>query len=58
MQCDKCVLTVACMQCLFLKAVVWNWYVYWVQSVDKNIVGKIIEIKDGLLWKHVTYGQG
>jgi len=50
-------LTVACRQYLFLKAVVWNWYVRWVQPVDRHIVGKVIEIKGGVLWKHVTYGH-
>jgi len=51
-------LTVARRQYLFLKAVVWNWYVHRVQPVDRNIVGKVIEVEDGVLWKHVTYGQG
>jgi hypothetical protein len=43
---------------MFLKAVVWYWYGHYVKLVERNMVGKVLEIKDALLWRHVTYGQG
>ena len=44
-----------CRQDLFWKAVVWDWYVHWVQPLDRNVVGKVLEIKDAVLWSHVMY---
>jgi hypothetical protein len=40
-----------------LTAVVWYWYVHCIKPVDRNVVGKVIEIKDAVLWSMLHVGR-
>lgn len=33
-------------------------YGHWIKPEDRNMVGKVLEIKDTVLLRCVTYGQG
>jgi hypothetical protein len=51
-------LIVTCRMCLVLKVGVCYWYGHWVKLVDRNMLGKVLEIEGAVLWRHVMCGQG